>query len=121
MDALEFAKELRRMCESHPNGCSQCDLYVEDTQYCSIINLEKAVPIVEKWSKEHPIVRNVDHVAELLEKAGYEVEKDVIANNRCPVPKSTFFSRRNNSQECNISYCETCRKWWLEPYKGERE
>ena len=116
MDALEFTKELQRMCDSHPHGCGRCDLCgVSGGHLCGVENLEKAIPIVEKWSKEHPIVRNVDHVAEGLEKLGYKVNKEKIAQD-CPPQYNTLHSWSKKSCPLN---CEECGKWWLEEYKGE--
>lgn len=68
MDALEFARELKRICGSHKN-CLSCELYKEvGVRMCDHVNLEEAVPIVEKWSAEHPLIRNVDWVGLLKEK-----------------------------------------------------
>lgn len=53
MDALEFFRERRRMCVSFGNVCSSCPANTEG--YCIAFDEdEEAVPIVEKWSIEHP-------------------------------------------------------------------
>lgn len=58
MNAVEFLKEERRMCESVEQGCLKCPL--RDTS-CRAISgetdegIEKEVAIVEQWSKEHPL------------------------------------------------------------------
>ncbi len=116
MDALEFAKEMKRMCESYKH-CSDCPLIQENS--CDTDGLEKAVPIVEKWSKEHPIVRNVDHVAEGLEKLGYEVDKDILVALKCPPHKALIYSRPSDISKCSVSNCEECKKWWTEEYKED--
>lgn len=119
MDALEFARELDRMCDNHLNGCSQCDLCrIGESPLCEIGNLEKAVPIVEKWSAEHPLVRNVDHMAEGLEKLGYRVDKDSMVE-LCPPHKALTYTKPSYIANCSVSNCEECKKWWLEEYKGE--
>lgn len=57
MNAVEFLKEERRMCESFEQGCLKCLL--RDTR-CRAIpgetdeGIEKEVAIVERWSREHP-------------------------------------------------------------------
>lgn len=79
--------------------------------------IERLLPIVEKWSAEHPIIRNVDHVAEGLEKLGYRVNKEKIAND-CPPQYNTLHCWSKKS--CTLN-CKECSKWWLEEYKGERE
>lgn len=71
---------------------------------------------MEQWSKEHPPVRNVDHVAEGLEKLGFRVDKNKMTAYSCPAPYSAHFGE----SECpEVDNCESCRKWWLEEYKGE--
>ena len=57
MDALEFLKEERRMCDSFNAMCVKCPL--GDTGCCVIVGdtdreLENEVTAVEQWSKEHP-------------------------------------------------------------------
>lgn len=118
MDALEFAREHDRMCNMYresPTGsrCLKCPI----SGKCMCDDWTQTVPIVEKWSKEHPIVRNVDHVAEGLEKLGYKVDREYLANFTCPTNKSIKFAKRD--RECVTVTCEDCRKWWLEEYKGE--
>lgn len=55
MDAVEYVKELRRICKSHP-ACNVCPL---NSKFCYIANMcedaEKAVKIVEQWAKDHPV------------------------------------------------------------------
>ena len=56
MDALEFLKERKRMCDSY-KSCEGCPF---DDIKCSINSLlyddeyDRSVAIVEQWSKEHP-------------------------------------------------------------------
>lgn len=118
MDALEFRKELKRMCKQNTDergGCSN-DCPVRYTNCTSISSIPELVPIVEKWSAEHQFVRNVDHVAELLEKAGYKADKEYMIECNCPPEMSEAFTHYSGS--CGEK-CSDCRKWWLEPYKGE--
>lgn len=58
MDALEFIKEAKRMCESY-EACEACPANADGFDDCRIdhmhdIDAENAVNIVEKWTKEHP-------------------------------------------------------------------
>lgn len=71
-----------------------------------------------KKVEEKPIYRNVDHVAEMLEKAGYMVDKKYVAELGCPPEMNGHYINRNMGCDTN---CAECRKWWLEEYKGERE
>ena len=56
MDALEFIREKNRMCMSFDDGegCMRCPFYKEGNRCMAILWNEEIVPIVEKWSKEHP-------------------------------------------------------------------
>ena len=54
MDALEFLKEKRRMCNSFDTGCIKCPL--GDIECCvspeeTDEEFEKEIAIVEQWSK----------------------------------------------------------------------
>lgn len=64
MDAVTYIKEVMRMCESYDDNCEHCPAKIEN--FCPISlcrtvmndmhgNEEKAVSIVEKWSKDHPV------------------------------------------------------------------
>lgn len=55
MDAIEFLRDLRRMCLSYDNctGCefksAECSPTEEDCDH------EKMIRVVEEWAKEHPV------------------------------------------------------------------
>lgn len=55
MDALEFLKERKRMCNSY-KGCCDCPL---ESSHCVISHVtsdedyERIITTVEQWSKEH--------------------------------------------------------------------
>ena len=60
MNAIEYLKEWNRMCGSHINGCRKCPISAVNNgtnKLCGDFQKydpEKAVEIVEKWSKENP-------------------------------------------------------------------
>lgn len=54
MNALEFIRERNRMCKSFGDGCMSCPFYKEGDNCMAILWEEEMVPIVEKWSEEHP-------------------------------------------------------------------
>ena len=56
MDALKFVRERNRMCKSfgEGEGCMSCPVYKKGNHCMAILWKEEIVPIVEKWSKEHP-------------------------------------------------------------------
>ena len=58
MDALEFLKTLRRMCNCE--CCSQCEIWKRLSVFETCTSWikthpEEAVAIVEQWAAEHPI------------------------------------------------------------------
>ena len=119
MDALEFAKELERMCESY-KGCSVCEIHRDGecigNHFVNMNKLDEIVPIVEKWSKKHPKVTNLDHVAEEMQKIGYEIERDVLRGTCPPHLSNDYISDRCELDE----NCSSCRKWWDEEYKEKK-
>ena len=53
MDAVEYVKQRKRMCDYYGN-CGDCPAC--DYEWCSSLNgIPKMVPIVEQWAKEHPV------------------------------------------------------------------
>ena len=53
MNAVEYVKQRRRMCDYYMN-CGDCPAC--DYEWCSSLNgIPKMVPIVEQWAKEHPV------------------------------------------------------------------
>ncbi len=60
MDAIKFIRERNRMCATYtPKRCEGCpaDNYGEMDAACIMvdkIDAKRLVPIVEKWSSEHP-------------------------------------------------------------------
>lgn len=116
MDALEFMRNRNRMCKAYFNGlCRDCPAF--NVGSCKAIEgIEELLPVVEQWSTEHPVLRNVDHVAELLEKAGYAVDKKLIIEQKCPPELAILFG---SGKSCKGIDCEECRKWWTEEYKED--
>ena len=56
MDAKEFVRETKRMCNTYSLSCDHCPL---DSAGCAADELnEDTVDIVEQWSINHPIVTN---------------------------------------------------------------
>lgn len=56
MDAVEFAKTMRKICRSH-TSCEECE-FVKVQEHCGITNPEAdhagMVAVAEQWAKEHP-------------------------------------------------------------------
>lgn len=59
MDAVEFLKERKRLCEVYfeKTECKECPLEnmgCWTADFCADDSCEKVIAIVERWSKEHP-------------------------------------------------------------------
>lgn len=59
MDAVEFLKERKRLCEVYfeKTECKDCPLEnmgCWTADFCADDSCEKVIAIVEQWSKEHP-------------------------------------------------------------------
>ena len=112
MDAKEFVKDIRRMCEYYKD-CVECPN--RECGYCSKSGLladdeaEEIVSVVEKWVKEHPTRTRKD---ELLEKY-----PDVwIAENGNPkICPKYLFRTNHNAEFCCSTTCFDCMKeFWGE-------
>lgn len=62
MDAVEYLREKVRMCKSHID-CDRCQLREkkEESNSCYTFEIQhpkESVSIVEKWSREHPVMTN---------------------------------------------------------------
>lgn len=55
MDAVEYVKQRKRMCDYYNhNNCSKCPAF--SCEECGGLNgISTMVPIVEKWAKEHSV------------------------------------------------------------------
>lgn len=112
MDALEFLKEERRMCDSFNAMCVKCPL--GDTGCCVIIGdtdreLENEVATVEQWSKEHP--RKTRQSVFLEQWPETEVDKSGCLR-LCPELVSADY--RNRHADCPNRVCMDCRReFWM--------
>lgn len=107
MDAVEFLKTLRRMCNSE---CRECELgkRLGALDTCALwqkAHPEEAVEIAEKWAKEHPAKTRQ---SEFLKH--YPNAKILLAClNACPMD---VFG--DTEASCNHQPCYECKKaFWL--------
>lgn len=117
MDAVEFLKEYKRLCRANTNGenfgqlCkSDCPIYkickASSTPCGNAVlnNIDEAVKIIEKWSKEHP---KKTRLQDLLEK----------------YPLAKIYDEKGEYRFCcaDLGYCQCkylgdgCDKCWSEP------
>lgn len=80
MEAIEYLKEKKRMTEGCPSSfCGECPLESDNNgkgDYCGGFEQkypEKAVAIVEQWSKEHPIKTYKSVLLEKFPKADIDI------------------------------------------------
>lgn len=116
MDAVTYIKEAMRMCKSSDDNCEHCPAKIE--KFCPISlcrtvmndmhgNEEKAVSIVEQWSKDHPVKTRQSKFLKMFPKV--PMKDDVI--DICP---ATVAEGLKNAEHCNHILCEDCRKtFWL--------
>ena len=120
MDALEFLKEQKRMCNSYINsynGCCDCPLVESHCVNCFVSNttpdedLKKMITIVEQWSKDHPRKTRQSVFLEQWPEAGID---NCGVLKVCPAPISV--SHRNIYGKCAHTgvKCSDCRReFWM--------
>lgn len=101
MDSLELVHEINRMCKSFGDSCRGCP--ANDVSGCIVTQLyEKIVPIVEKWSKEHP--RKTRQDVFLKQYPDAPLNYGIINIKPCQVVKNHTYG------SCSITDCPLCRK-----------
>lgn len=114
MDAVEFLRDFRRMCNSYGNTCDNCKL---DGDECSFSDCgcdhEKVIRVVEEWAKEHPVKTRLSEFVKLFPNESVQEEG-------CPSLCTKFF---DSTVRCKDSEgCLECRKkFWLTPIKEEEK
>ena len=62
MDAVEYVKQRKRMCDYYAN-CGDCPA-VQYEECASLNGIANLVPIVEQWVKAHPVKNEVERIFE---------------------------------------------------------
>lgn len=114
MDALEFLKEERRMCNSFDMGCVKCPL--GDIGCCvspeeTDEEFEREIAIVEQWSKEH---QHKTRQSVFLEQwPETELTKDGVIS-ICPMSVSAAYrSKTGGCASPTRPQCAECgREFW---------
>lgn len=109
MNAIEYLKEQKRMCTSYED-CAICP-FCSDNYWqffaCNDFQTEhpeKAVEILEKWSKEHPVKTIKDDFFEKYPNAKLREEG---------IPESCA-KNLGYKTDCRYGYCVEC---WNTPLK----
>ena len=113
MDALEFLREHKRMCNSY-EGCCDCPLEVSICPGCTMPDedYKKLITVVEHWSKEYPRKTRQSVFLEQYPEASISEHGVLLV---CPCPISS--SHRNANGGCATigRRCDDCRKeYWLQ-------
>lgn len=72
MDAKDFLRDSKRMCEAHDHSCHNCpgDLTPKDGCIIRVLNTldirDAEIEAVENWAKENPLVTNRQKVTEVF-------------------------------------------------------
>lgn len=125
MDAVEYLKTIKRMCELHKPICwgednhTPCELRIKAnakgmscSDYTTTFS-EEAVAIVEKWSKEHPRKTRQSEFLKMFPNA--LIFKEILTINPCVIDSSRFSIEECHAYDDNNAGCFACRKkYWLE-------
>lgn len=109
MDALEFLKERKRMCNSY-KGCDGCPLA---ESHCVISHVtsdedcERIIVTVEQWSKEHP--RKTRQSVFLEQWPNVAVSEDGVIKIR---PCNLDVNARKGCLGVTCDYCR--REFWMQ-------
>lgn len=120
MEAIMYFKEKHRMTKKCAIYCNECPLCSENNgKDVSCGNLEhnypeEAVAIVEKWSKEHPVLTNKakfikDHPNAPLDKNGYPLTKPYDVG---------YCKGKDHCMDCK-NFRRRSEVCWDEPYEGD--
>lgn len=118
MDAVEFFKNLDRMCDSLGDSCTGCEINkrMSDDATCGkwILNhYVEAIKIVERWAKEHPRKTRQSEFLKMFPRASMASNGTI---DFCPNSFDEEFAcpekGKFDHSECECPDCR--RKYWLE-------
>jgi hypothetical protein len=110
MEALEFLKERKRMCNSY-DGCKGCPFgdskcVIEST--ISDEDFKRIVATIEQWSKEHPRKTRQSVFLEQWPEAEISFTDGCLTLNPCK-----FYKKMR--KECVGRLCSDCRReFWMQ-------
>ena len=112
MDAVEFLKERKRLCEVYfeKTECKECPLEnmgCWTVDFCADDSCEKVIAIVEQWSKEHP--RKTRQSVFLEQYPEAELTKDGVIS-ICPIVVSAAYRDADGGCAVNDRKCADCRR-----------
>lgn len=116
MDAVEFLKTEKRICDKH--NCGECPLSSKNNgtgQGCEMFakkSPEKYVAIVEKWSTEHPVKTRQSEFLKMFPDARCN-GNGVLVLYPCDVDQKKYVQDGKHCASIKGN-CDICRKeYWL--------
>lgn len=113
MDAIEYFKTKDRMTRRCCINCKDCKLSPDNNgKDISCYGFEsefpeQAIKIVEDWSKDHPVMTNMDKYLEVIKEIFNVKDNDIVcANMRVPHALCN-----------NFAICRECIEFWESEYK----
>lgn len=113
MSEISILKDYARMCNTLIKNCEQCGLnggfHYDGCQENMLKNPEKAVEIITKWTKEHPIKTRQSEMLKMFPMTRLN-DEGIIDINPCDVNTSL-----SQDLQCQNLDCRTCQKiFWEE-------
>ena len=110
MDAVEYVKQRKRMCDYYVN-CDGCP--ASNYEGCACLNeIPNLVPIVEQWAKEHPVKTRQSEFLKMWPDA--EISDDGLPS-IAPCQLDVRFVQGESQDDCeDREVCGKCRRdFWL--------
>ena len=111
MDAVEFIRWMKRMCESYGANCDGCGLYDENAMPACMSGKspDECIAIVEQWATEHPAKTRQSVFLEQFPNAPIYTNTHNVALDPCLVD-TTLRGHCPTGRGCDI--CR--REFWMQ-------
>lgn len=109
MDALEFLRERKRMCNSYKD-CEDCPLEGAICIASSTVpdgDYKRIIATVEQWSKEHPRKTRQTEILKMFPEAHVSANGSLYL---CPASVSAAYRDKNGNCKVRGLKCADCRK-----------
>ena len=107
MDAVEFYKAFKRMCDK--TDCKDC-LLDQKCRPSANVEPEEVVELVEEWGKDHPVKTRQSEFLKMFPNAPIDKRDGVLCIDPCAID----CTQKDNKKYCNMT-CTACRKdYWNE-------
>lgn len=112
MDAVEFFKTANRICEKQ-RCCKECPIFYKDGRGCivgvdgdAIKSIEKAVPKVEQWAKDHPVKTRQSEFLKMFPNAMINESDGILCVYPCDVEgvKRIGCANGKGCNDCRLEY-----------------